>query len=215
MEGAMMNVKLASMLSGAGVILALAPAAASAVNLITNGDFESWSGSFLPSAGYSTVNAGQSFINDWTVGSTSVDVIRGAYGAISGISIDLLGTPGPGSVSQTFASSASQQYKVAFDLSKNTYSTGGASAMTVIIGGAAPLSLSYTGTASPTHYEFLYTATGTSTNLKFVSADSGNSGAVLDNVSVTAVPEADTYTMLIAGLGLVGFVARRRMPKSL
>jgi hypothetical protein len=30
------------------------------------------------------------------------------------------------------------------------------------------------------------------------------------NVLVSAVPEADTYAMLLAGLGLVGFVARRR-----
>jgi hypothetical protein len=30
------------------------------------------------------------------------------------------------------------------------------------------------------------------------------------NVSILAVPEADTYAMLLAGLGLVGVVARRR-----
>jgi len=30
------------------------------------------------------------------------------------------------------------------------------------------------------------------------------------NVLVSAVPEADTYAMLLAGMGLVGFVARRR-----
>ena len=32
----------------------------------------------------------------------------------------------------------------------------------------------------------------------------------LDNVSVTAVPEPETYALFIAGLGLMGFVARRR-----
>ncbi len=30
------------------------------------------------------------------------------------------------------------------------------------------------------------------------------------NLTVTAVPEAETYAMLLAGLGLLGFVARRR-----
>jgi len=30
------------------------------------------------------------------------------------------------------------------------------------------------------------------------------------NLTVSAVPEAETYAMLLAGLGLVGFVARRR-----
>lgn len=35
---------------------------------------------------------------------------------------------------------------------------------------------------------------------------------VLDNVAVTApVPEPETYAMLLAGLGLIGMVARRRM----
>jgi hypothetical protein len=34
----------------------------------------------------------------------------------------------------------------------------------------------------------------------------------LDNFSATAqpVPEAETYAMMLAGLGLVGFMARRR-----
>jgi hypothetical protein len=34
--------------------------------------------------------------------------------------------------------------------------------------------------------------------------------AKFDNVMVTAVPEAETYAMMLAGLGLVGFMARRR-----
>jgi MYXO-CTERM domain-containing protein len=31
----------------------------------------------------------------------------------------------------------------------------------------------------------------------------------------TAVPEADSYAMMLAGLGLVGFAARRRQQKAL
>nr|WP_017874622.1 MULTISPECIES: PEP-CTERM sorting domain-containing protein [unclassified Janthinobacterium] len=44
------------------------------------------------------------------------------------------------------------------------------------------------------------------------SVDSSNSafGAALDNISVTsAVPEAETYGMLLAGLALLGAIARR------
>jgi hypothetical protein len=33
--------------------------------------------------------------------------------------------------------------------------------------------------------------------------------ASVDNVTVTPVPEADTYAMMLAGLGLVGWMARR------
>lgn len=38
----------------------------------------------------------------------------------------------------------------------------------------------------------------------------GNSGSILVNVNVAAVPEPETYAMMLAGLGLVGFAARRR-----
>ena len=35
-------------------------------------------------------------------------------------------------------------------------------------------------------------------------------GALLDNVVITSVPEPESYAMFMAGLGLMGFIARRR-----
>ncbi|OYY95521.1 MAG: hypothetical protein B7Y41_03195 [Hydrogenophilales bacterium 28-61-23] len=35
-------------------------------------------------------------------------------------------------------------------------------------------------------------------------------GIALDDIRVAAVPEPETYALMLAGLGLVGFVARRR-----
>jgi hypothetical protein len=47
--------------------------------------------------------------------------------------------------------------------------------------------------------------------LSFSALGTSNSlGGSIDNVSITAVPEAETYAMLLAGLGLVGAIARRR-----
>ena len=47
--------------------------------------------------------------------------------------------------------------------------------------------------------------------LAFANQTNGNNiGLLLDNVSVTAVPEPETYAMLAAGLGLLGFLSRRR-----
>jgi hypothetical protein len=40
--------------------------------------------------------------------------------------------------------------------------------------------------------------------------NSAKAGSYSGNISLKAVPEADTYAMMLAGLGLVGFVARRR-----
>jgi hypothetical protein len=51
-------------------------------------------------------------------------------------------------------------------------------------------------------------------DLTFAAAGSADSyGGSLDNVSVTAVPEPQTYAMLLAGLGLMGAIARRRKQK--
>jgi len=44
----------------------------------------------------------------------------------------------------------------------------------------------------------------------FQDNSNDNIGALLDNVSISAVPEPETYAMLLAGLGLLGFMARRR-----
>jgi len=60
------------------------------------------------------------------------------------------------------------------------------------------------------HYTALVTLSGPTT-LTFSAAQTSDSlGGSLDNISVTAVPEPETYAMLLAGLGLMGTIARRR-----
>ena len=50
--------------------------------------------------------------------------------------------------------------------------------------------------------------------LTFAADGYSNSyGGSLDNISVTAVPEPETYAMMLAGLGLMGTIARRRKQK--
>ncbi len=50
-----------------------------------------------------------------------------------------------------------------------------------------------------------------STRLSFYALGVADTyGGSLDNVVVTSVPEPETFAMLLAGLGLMGAVARRR-----
>jgi hypothetical protein len=53
------------------------------------------------------------------------------------------------------------------------------------------------------------------TKLSFVAVGTSDGlGTSIDNVSLTsAVPEPESYAMLLAGLGLVGFLARRKAAK--
>jgi hypothetical protein len=53
-------------------------------------------------------------------------------------------------------------------------------------------------------------------SFSYLNVGGDNVGVLLDNVSVSvsAVPEPETYAMLLAGLGLVGFISRRRRKTS-
>lgn len=76
------------------------------------------------------------------------------------------------------------------------------------------------GLKQSTYYSF-YLVNGGSTGISSIGISSsgiwnggnGLSHAVFVGNLTSAVPEADTYAMLLAGLGLVGFVARRRKAK--
>lgn len=56
--------------------------------------------------------------------------------------------------------------------------------------------------------------TGPTTLTFFATGTSDSLGGSLDNVSVTAVPEPETYAMMLAGLALMGSIARRRKNKA-
>lgn len=114
-------------------------------------------------------------------------------------------------VSQTFTSSATA-YTVTFDLAQRP---GNQESLQVSLDGQILSGgLLTPAGASLTSYSYTVTGlTGTSHTLQFKGVN--NSGAYdsslfLDNVNVAAVPEPETYAMMMAGLALVGVVARRR-----
>lgn len=118
-------------------------------------------------------------------------------------------------VSQSFNSSATS-YTVTFDLAQRP---GNHESVQVTLDGQV-LSGGLLTPASSAISSYSYTVSGLSGSnhtLQFKGVN--NSGAYdsslfLDNVSVTAaVPEPETYAMLMAGLAMVGAVARRRKGK--
>jgi MYXO-CTERM domain-containing protein len=64
-------------------------------------------------------------------------------------------------------------------------------------------------------YSLNFTA-GASNTLTFtgVAASGGPTSIGLDNITVTAVPEPSAYAMALAGLGALGFMARRRKSRA-
>ena len=203
-------------------LFAAGTASASPVNLITNGNFETVADGYTFNSGFKVINNGSSALTGWTVGASSVDLIRNAYNAIDGYSVDMLGTPGPGFLSQSFSVIAGQTYNLSFDMARNSGGPAG-QGVAVSFGGVAGNFYS-TAAASNTLYSsntlsFTAATTGLAT-LSFASAAKAGtpfdnfSGAVIDNVSVmAAVPEPETYAMLLAGLGLMGFLRRRKAAK--
>ena len=193
--------------------IALSALGAQAQNLVQNGSFEMLTNTSV-SGGYAVINAGSTNITGWTVGGNSVDVINGAFGAISGNSIDMLGSPGPGSLSQTVNTVIGQTYDISFALSYNSVPQNGTVLFSLNNDPASSFSAA-SNTAPFTTIAFQYMATQALTTLTFASTGgAGGSGVVLDNVAmVSAVPEPETYAMMLAGLGLMGAVARRRKAK--
>jgi Protein of unknown function (DUF642)/PEP-CTERM motif len=174
-------------------------------NLLINGDFEMNIGDVSP-GGYLEVGNGSSLITGWTVGDTSVDLVRGAYGAITSVSVDLDGTPGPGSLTQSFMQVAGQTYVLVWDYFRNPPGSN----LGVKFGDLDPLT--YTNVSSltePITASLTYVAATTGkTAVTFVSSG-GSGGPTIDNISVTAVPEPEGIVLAIAGLGLLGALRAR------
>ena len=187
-------------------------------NLVLNGSFETGTS---PGASYTALGTGSTAIADWSITSGSIDYIGGYWQAHDGTrSIDLDGTSaGTIRASQSIATSIGQQYLVSFWMAGNPDGTPNIKTVDVSFGSSGAQIFKFDDTGfSKTNMgwkleSFLYTATGTLSDLSFQSATQGAYGPALDDVSVTAVPEASTWAMMILGFAGVGFTAYRRKNK--
>ena len=187
-------------------------------NLVQNGGFEDIGSATLQPWGGYTYGAGfASVLPGWNVNFGNVDIVPASFSflqsAASGSNfLDLNGFTS-GGISQTLATVAGQQYNLNFK-----YSGNGAAAALMLLNpvGPTPLTgqtfLSAAG-GNPVAWldgAFTFTALSNTTLLSFNSLNTGTGGLLLDSVSVTAVPEPGTYALMLAGLGVVGWLARRR-----
>jgi hypothetical protein len=218
-----------------GLTLGLMAGPVSAVQLISNGGFESGNFTANTSSTYDTISgSGPQDLTSWTVGS-GTSLVWGFHTtdliAFSGNGyIDLTGagdTRPHGSISQTIATIIGQQYN--FSIRETLYlGRGGIN----VFEGVAPVTLSGTpgnwnGNDQTAPWGLLtgaFTATSTSTLINIVGLQDPNTDFVnfmigLDNVSVegpavAAVPEPSTWAMMILGFAGIGFIAYRRRKDS-
>ena len=192
-----------------------------ATELVVNGSFES---DAIASA-WAPVSA----VTGWTSsagGSSAFEIQKGATqgglggfnpAAASGTQYLELNTDQLTSVSQAITTTAGGTYALSFAYSGRPDTAGGTSSLMNVYWGSTLLTptplLGNTGGTWQTYSQNL-TALGASTVLRFESVGPVSSptyGSYLDSVSVmAAVPEPETYAMMLLGLGLLGFMARRK-----
>ncbi|MCC7596946.1 FxDxF family PEP-CTERM protein [Janthinobacterium sp. FW305-129] len=201
--------------------LITAGAANAATELVVNGSFES--------NAINTPFAQLSAVTGWTSsvsGNTAFEIQKGAtQGGQSGFNpVAAAGTQylelnaaRLTSVSQAIATTAGGTYALSFAYSGRPDTAGGANSLMNVYWGSTlltPTALVGTTTGVWQTYSQNVTALGSSSLLRFESVGPVSAptyGSYLDNVSVTtAVPEPESYAMMLLGLGLLGFMARRK-----
>lgn len=186
---------------------------AQGANLVVNGSFEEVTAGNTQNAGtWSIYNA----ITGWT-GQPNIEVRDGVSGnAQSGSNYVELDTTGNSGMFQTITGTG--WYELSFWYSARMNVPAGSNGLGFTFGDLTGQVLTNVAGA-PTgnvwqQYTGLVQLNG-STALKFFATGVSDSvGGSLDNVSVTAVPEPESYAMMLAGLALMGTIARRRKSKA-
>ena len=176
---------------------------------------------------YTTLNHGNLSLTGWTIGLEGVDVSGPSNPFLIGAPyegsqyLDLDGSPGPGMISQTFATTAGMEYRLKFAYAMAYPNTLSASAAVRVYDSTGNLlsdlvshSASIPGNLAWVAYDAPFTANGNLTTLEFRSESGVFSygGLLLDGVEI--VPEPSIVALCIVGIGavLATPLIRRRAP---
>ncbi len=192
--------------------LLAAPLFASAAgNLVQNGSFEE--GLVIGGKGWDVFSS----INAWTGVGEGIEVRKNTVGqAQDGTNFVELDSYGNSGMFQNLATTVGQTYTLNFSYANRVQTTAATNGLDWSLDGIKWESLTTPAANNTNQHDWLlfstsFVATGT-TKLSFRATGTADSyGSSLDNISVTsAVPEPQTYAMLLAGLCALGFMARRR-----
>jgi len=205
-------VKFAKIALLAAVALSTSPFARA--NLITNGGFEASNSPIATPTGWVNIGHSDGIITYAAFGTPAYEGLNyydlGGYGGSGGPIGDGIG--------QSFATVLGQTYTVTFGLSAENLK--GDETLTVTAGSASVdymLVVDGTGVFKRafTTETFDFTATSAMTSLSFVhtAGKGGNNDPMIDGVSVelstAAIPEPETYALMLGGLGLLAFARKR------
>jgi choice-of-anchor C domain-containing protein len=188
------------------------PSAAEAAAILVNGSFEVGPPPFVDHD--LGIPAGSTEITGWTVLSGGVDLLEDPWDVSDGMRAIDLDFRSPGGIEQAFATLPGMTYSLAFDLSGNPEGGSLLKRLVVSVGGLSQeYSFNSIGQAIDAllwEREMLqFVAQDTLTILRFVSLSAADSsyGALIDNVSVAAVPEPST--LFLAGTAVAAIMMRR------
>lgn len=210
-----------TLLLGAALLGAVsASSAQAAVNLVVNGGFELG----VAPAGETVLPTGDiTSLTGWRVLSNGVtyvdDSVWDASEGDRSIELNTDNVRG-GILQRVYGFTPGYRYQFSYDVSANPFdpnprpkSARVNATMSGGIGGIYAYTLNNVNTATNMLYDtvtYTFVADSTFLNLQIRSLTAGVYGPVIDNVTVSVIPEASTWAMLVAGFGLVGLASRRR-----